>query len=47
MVHAIFYLHQSSGVCAGACACNCTHQMEKTGVALDAVILPNEILFKL
>ena len=31
MVHAISYTHQASGACAGMCACDCTHQMEKTG----------------
>ena len=31
MVHAIFYTHQASGACAGMCACDRTHQMEKTG----------------
>ena len=25
-----FYMHQTSGACAGMCACDCTHQMEKT-----------------
>ena len=29
-MHAIFYTHQTSGMCAGVCACNCMHQMEKT-----------------
>ena len=27
---AIFYMHQNSGVCAGVCMCNCTHQMDKS-----------------
>ena len=27
---AIFYLNQTSGACAGVCACNHMHQMEKT-----------------
>ena len=31
MGHAIFYTHQTSGACADMCACNCMHQMEKTG----------------
>ena len=28
-----FYVHQTKGACAcaGMCACNCMHQMEKTG----------------
>ena len=26
----ISYTHQTSGECAGICACYCTHQMEKT-----------------
>ena len=26
----IFYTHQTSGACAGVCACDHTHQMEKT-----------------
>ena len=30
MVHGIFYMHQAIGMCAGVCACDCTHQMEKT-----------------
>ena len=25
-----FYMHQTSGTCAGMCACDCTHQMAKT-----------------
>ena len=29
MVHAIFNTHQTSAECAGVCACNCMHQMEK------------------
>ena len=32
MAHAIFYMHQTSGACAGVCACDHTHQMEKTDV---------------
>ena len=24
--HAIFYMYQTSGMCAGMCACNCMHQ---------------------
>ena len=27
---AIFYIHQTSGTCAGMCVCDCKHQMEKT-----------------
>ena len=30
-MRAISYWHQTSGACAGMCACNRTHQMEKTG----------------
>ena len=30
MACAIFYTHQTSGACAGVCACDRTHQMEKT-----------------
>ena len=30
---AIFYTHQTIGACAGMCACNCTNQMEKTGLS--------------
>ena len=26
-----FYMHQTSGACAGQCACNRTHQMDKAG----------------
>ena len=29
MACAIFYMYQTSGACAGVCACNCTHEMEK------------------
>ena len=32
MARAIFYTHQTSGECAGACVCDRTHQMEKTGL---------------
>ena len=32
MAHAIFYMHQTSGVCAVMCTCDHTHQMEKTGL---------------
>ena len=32
MVHAIFCTHQTSGVCAGICMCDCTHQTQKTAV---------------
>ena len=31
MARAIFYTHQTSGACAGRCACDRRHQMEKTG----------------
>ena len=27
---AIFYMHQTSGACAGMCTCDHMHQMEKT-----------------
>ena len=27
-----FYTHQTGGACAGVCAWDCTHQMEKTGI---------------
>ena len=30
MVHAISYMHQTSGACGGMCMYDCTHQMEKT-----------------
>ena len=30
MACAIFYTHQTSGTCAGVCACDRTHQMKKT-----------------
>ena len=30
MACAIFYTHQTRGACAGRCACNHAHQMEKT-----------------
>ena len=26
-----FYIHQTSGMCAGVCNCNCMHQKEKAG----------------
>ena len=29
---AIFYMHQNCDACAGVCACNRTHKMEKTGL---------------
>ena len=29
MIHAIFYNHQTSGLCAGMCMCDRMHQMEK------------------
>ena len=29
---AIFYTHQTSGACAGVCACDRMHQIEKTAV---------------
>ena len=29
MTRAIFYTHQTRGACAGVCACDRTHQMEK------------------
>lgn len=32
MVHAIFYLYQTSGACAGICVCDCMHQMEKSAL---------------
>ena len=34
VIHAIFYSHQTSGTCAGMCACNGIHQMEKTELHL-------------
>ena len=43
MAHAIFYTHQTGGVCAGVCACNPTHQMEKT----DMNVAVEEVLFRL
>ena len=30
MVRAIFYMHQTSGACAGVHTCDSTHQMKKT-----------------
>ena len=30
VARAIFYTHQTSGACAGVCACNRTHKMNKT-----------------
>ena len=40
MARAIFYVHQTGGVCAGVCACNPTQQMEKTdmNVAVEEVL---------
>ena len=32
MACAIFYMHQTRGACAGVCACDRTHQMEKTTI---------------
>ena len=40
MARATFYTHETSGTCAGACACNRTHQMDKT-------VLMNNALFSL
>ena len=38
MTLVIFYLDQTSGECAGVCACDRTHQMDKTaGVFLEKV----------
>ena len=34
MARAIFYTHQTSGTCAGVCACDRTHQMEKTALPI-------------
>ena len=34
MARAIFYTHQTIGACAGVCACDRTHQMEKTEMAV-------------
>ena len=39
MVAAIFYTHQTTGACAGVCACDRTHQMEKTGLTFLTVVL--------
>ena len=33
MAHAIFYTYQTGGACAGVCACDRPHWMEKTGSA--------------
>ena len=30
LVRAVFYTHQTSDACSGACACDSKHQMEKT-----------------
>ena len=40
MARATFYKHETSGTCAGSCACNRTHQMDKT-------VLMNKALFSL
>ena len=34
VVHAFFYTHQTV-TCAGMCACNHTHQMDKTDIYLN------------
>ena len=34
VARAIFYMHQTSGACAGECACDRTHQMEKIEMGL-------------
>ena len=34
MARAIFYAHQTIGAGAGVCACDRTHQMEKTEMAV-------------
>ena len=31
-MHATFYMHQTSGVCAGMCTCDRMHQMKKTAI---------------
>ena len=36
-MHAIFYMHQTSGMSAGMCMCNRTHQMDKAVVLLIPV----------
>ena len=33
----LFLTHITSGTCAGACACNHAHQMEKTAVFLENI----------
>ena len=38
VAHVIFYMLQTSGMCADMCACNLTHQMEKTAS------FPNELV---
>ena len=30
MARAVSYMHQTSGACAGLCACDRTHEMEET-----------------
>ena len=42
MERTIFYTHQTSGACAGVCACNRTHQMERT----DSQVIINQHNFK-
>ena len=36
MACAIFYMHQTSGVCAGVCMCDRMHQMEKTDTEVES-----------
>ena len=38
MLHAIFYMYQSGGACAGVCACLRTHQMKKTAIVTQREI---------
>ena len=39
MAHAIFYTYQSSGTCAGMCTCDCMHEMEKTVIGNQNIIV--------
>ena len=40
LVRAVFYTYQNNGVCAGACASDGTHQMEKTDTSVQSCLNP-------
>ena len=44
MAHVIFYMHQTNDACGGVCACNCAHQIDKTGTS-SKVFVSFEVQF--